>query len=678
MAISKNETLLERRKNMITDKDIKKAINKKMGGDKKLAFFATDKTDKIVCLDLENTLSNGEIEHFSDTNKYIKIPLNEYFSSLKDDLKTLKRIKKVYKFKNLRAKKFLIPNNPQPGNVELYIKDHKSIDAKGNYPTRAIICTRRTIFHNFLSWSEKVLHKFLKFVPWSNNDVYKTILEINNWKPELASGKFKLIKLDIQNLYPSIPTDLACSRLEDCLNRNGVLEELTRDLDISGKTFINDLYLAIRNNMITFNNNIFQQVKGLPIGSPISGLLSNFYLYPIVLKLEDFVSKMGGKYIRFVDDFLLMVPEFQSSQDIINTLNTFDSEIKFIKEGEGNHINYLQLSISLNDGNVNLDWYRKEQSSDSFLNFSSNVSMACKRANVFSLLKLFSIINDSNETNKYNEDDKKYMRLRFILEKNGYPKWTINKWFNEFSQVCSEVKTNPKDDLNKIIKESCKNRIATPKDGHCLIHSFAQALDFRYEKLMSLLHNKKGQISQNLKNFLTTDYENEWFNYLQTKKWNCGTGDIAPAIIAELLNIKTFIIKFIGDVPFIECYNSNVTKTVVLILEKDHYEVIKHDVKLLETLKNFIKFSENCEEGSTLNLTSMEKANKILKFRKPCLNLEFISDESSNKLIKCKNNLKIGNKFNLLFRSSSKILDLIKRCRGKVINIKEEKKEKPR
>lgn len=48
---------------------------------------------------------------------------------------------------------------------------------------------------------------------------------------------------------------------------------------------------------------------GIPQGSPISGVLANVYMLDIDKQLNDAVKELGGMYIRYSDDFMIILPD---------------------------------------------------------------------------------------------------------------------------------------------------------------------------------------------------------------------------------------------------------------------------------------------------------------------------------------------------------------------------------
>ncbi|WP_253273658.1 antiviral reverse transcriptase Drt2 [Collimonas arenae] len=64
--------------------------------------------------------------------------------------------------------------------------------------------------------------------------------------------------------------------------------------------------------------------KGIPQGSPISALLSNIYMLAFDIVINSYVQKCGGRYFRYCDDMLLIVPAEEKNQ----ALNLAEAEIK--------------------------------------------------------------------------------------------------------------------------------------------------------------------------------------------------------------------------------------------------------------------------------------------------------------------------------------------------------------
>lgn len=67
--------------------------------------------------------------------------------------------------------------------------------------------------------------------------------------------------------------------------------------------------------------------KGIPQGSPISGMLSNLYMMDFDNEVSKLVTEMNGKYYRYCDDMIFIIDE-KSSDEIINLISSKISNIK--------------------------------------------------------------------------------------------------------------------------------------------------------------------------------------------------------------------------------------------------------------------------------------------------------------------------------------------------------------
>ena len=60
--------------------------------------------------------------------------------------------------------------------------------------------------------------------------------------------------------------------------------------------------------------------KGIPQGTSLSPLLSNMYLADLDLAMHDLVTSLGGKYWRYCDDILVVIPD-ENGPDILQSLD---------------------------------------------------------------------------------------------------------------------------------------------------------------------------------------------------------------------------------------------------------------------------------------------------------------------------------------------------------------------
>ncbi|KAH9596979.1 hypothetical protein MS3_00000981 [Schistosoma haematobium] len=166
---------------------------------------------------------------------------------------------------------------------------------------------------------------------------------------------------------------------------------LTNDTNLTKYTMLQiksllelvDLCLTI---YFQFNNKIYEQTKGIPMGSPISGLIAE----AVVQRLESVISPVIKPkiWIRYVDDTFIIVKknDLENTSKLIN--NVFD-DIKFtMKQESSNKLSFLDILITRTDtGKLEIQVYRKPTHTDQILNYNSNNPRAHKINCVHTLFK---------------------------------------------------------------------------------------------------------------------------------------------------------------------------------------------------------------------------------------------------------------------------------------------------
>ncbi|MDR1775931.1 MAG: reverse transcriptase/maturase family protein [Actinomycetes bacterium] len=95
--------------------------------------------------------------------------------------------------------------------------------------------------------------------------------------------------------------------LKSLLEINGV--KTRRELDRKKRVLTPEQYRQLskresRSGAIARNDNDY----GIPQGSPISGVLSNVYMLEFDKLIHDLVTEYSGKYMRYCDDFIVIIP----------------------------------------------------------------------------------------------------------------------------------------------------------------------------------------------------------------------------------------------------------------------------------------------------------------------------------------------------------------------------------
>lgn len=160
----------------------------------------------------------------------------------------------------------------------------------------------------------------------------------------------------------------------------------------------------MENCTFTFNDTIYEQIFGSPMGSPMSPVLADLVMESLE---EDPFKNLSFRipfYSRFVDDCITACPA-EKVEELKNTFNNYDrnKDIQFTIEVEcNNRLPFLDLLLIRDEcGYIKTNWYHKDTWSGRYLNYHSKLPFSYKR-NTISILtnKIITLADpDFHESN---------------------------------------------------------------------------------------------------------------------------------------------------------------------------------------------------------------------------------------------------------------------------------------
>jgi len=136
--------------------------------------------------------------------------------------------------------------------------------------------------------------------------------------------------------------------------------------------------LVLDSTFFTFDNKIYRQKFGTPMGSPLSPIIADLVMEYIEEKSLEGLETEVAFYHRYVDDIIMAVPH-HSIHKIVKVFNAQHPRLKFTLEIGGNRINFLDITITKNGNNLEYDWFHKPTFSGRFLSFMSSHPSSQKR-----------------------------------------------------------------------------------------------------------------------------------------------------------------------------------------------------------------------------------------------------------------------------------------------------------
>ena len=109
-----------------------------------------------------------------------------------------------------------------------------------------------------------------------------------------------LVSYDVSSLFTNVPLEETIQLLADKAFINNWFNE-TYHLNLNKLDLVDLLRAATKDQLFTFNGQLYEQTDGVATGSPIGPLLANAFMCSIEETLER-EGKMPTYYKRFVDD----------------------------------------------------------------------------------------------------------------------------------------------------------------------------------------------------------------------------------------------------------------------------------------------------------------------------------------------------------------------------------------
>ena len=320
----------------------------------KLTITSSDKGGGVVIMDT-TTYHSKIYDLLNDANTYTVTTLQHIN---KENTKFIKSYKKLI---SSQAKSWssLIEYHPKIPTLYGLPKTHKP-----NIPMRPIISGIGSTPHKIAKSIAKLLTPLLGTISPSHlknsGDLIQKLHNLNVENKLLAS-------LDVKSLYTNIPVKKCLSLLKKHLTTTKT------KLSLPTNILINICTLCTNLCFFSFNNTYYQQKFGLPMGSPLSGVLACIYLEFLEAGPFKRIIPSDATYYRYIDDALLIYPNHINISTLTNKLNSIERTIKFTHELEHNHtLPYLDILLHRSHNQLLLSVYRKDTNKNDLIHYYSH------------------------------------------------------------------------------------------------------------------------------------------------------------------------------------------------------------------------------------------------------------------------------------------------------------------
>ncbi|KAI5725528.1 hypothetical protein M8J77_016654 [Diaphorina citri] len=398
------------------DVRIMKSIRLKLANNN-LIMTKADKSSTIVVLEQQEY--NNKVLEFINKDPLIRPlannPTNRCQSNIGCFLKSMKELTP-----NPKLLKVINPIAPRLyGNLKIHKVQRTNAKEAPIRPVVSAVTSPTYLLEKFLVKTiKRALPNFKS--QYSVKNSKELIDKIKNMQvPERGN----LISLDVKNLFPNVKIAKVIDIISDTLNNEANLSAAEI------REIIEGLKTVHANNYFQFNNTCYQQEDGCPMGSPLSPLLSEFYMYEFEKEIFKLPSNLVDniKYLhRYVDDILILWLGTRRQLDtLLGKINQIWDGFSLELEYGGKTIDFLDLTVTIQENKHKFKIYRKESFADVIIPSNSYHSYHHKMAvfrNYYNRL-----LNTPLDLDEYREECR---TIRAIGFNNGFTSQEMRKIFN--------------------------------------------------------------------------------------------------------------------------------------------------------------------------------------------------------------------------------------------------------
>ena len=310
----------------------------------------------------------------------------------------------------------LYPSSSHPG---LYFGSAKIHKLKGSHdinllPLKPIISNIGTATYEI----SKYLAGLLAPLATSEYSIKNTKDFISRIKDKRIEEGYKMVSFDVTSLFTNVPLDFVVELIvkkvyDDKLVNTKLNKNQLRQL----------LFLCTKEMHFSFEGDLYKQINGVAMGSPLGPVLANVFMVELERQLVPSMSDILPLWFRYVDDTFTFIKEDQIDH-VLNVLNNFHQDIKFTHEVEEGTISFLDVQACRNtDGTLKTEVFRKSSDTNIYLHWDSFCPKSWKIGTLKGLVRRAHIIC-SDKTSL----DKEIKHLKFVFTKvNGFPSKQVSK-----------------------------------------------------------------------------------------------------------------------------------------------------------------------------------------------------------------------------------------------------------
>ena len=242
-----------------------------------------------------------------------------------------------------------------------------------------------------------------------------------------------LCTMDVSALYTNIPTQEGISACRSFLQDKFTSQQLDAFCDL--------MNIVLTHNNFTFNGKHFKQVFGTSMGTKMAPSMACLFMGRLEETMLSGVTKKPLMWIRYIDDVFFLWPHGPDElQHFVDFCNSVHPTIKFTSETSITEIPFLDVMVSIKEGQLITDLYSKPTDSHQFLHWTSCHPKHTKTSLPYSLAFRLNRICSAPETLQ-----KRISELEAFLTARGYPISVIKRQISRALEIPRREALEPRE-----------------------------------------------------------------------------------------------------------------------------------------------------------------------------------------------------------------------------------------
>ena len=385
-------------------------VIKNLTSNKDIVILKQDKGRGVVIMNRRDYVEKANV--FLEGRQFKKLnsdPTRTFQKTVQDTLRTMKRCfdRKTYTS--------IYPSSSHPGRFFGTAKVHKVSDGVNDVkmlPIRPVISSIGTATYR----TSQYLAELLKPLTSSKYTVESTKDFIDKIKQKKIDDEYSMVSFDVESLFTNVPLTYTIDIILDQIyNQNKIKTKLRKE---ELKTL---LLLCTKGAHFTFEDQIYKQLDGVSMGSPLGPVLANVFMVHLEETLVPQQDNIMPLWLRYVDDTFTFIRKTEI-QEVKGVLNNFHPNIKFTHEEEAeNAIAFLDVKITRKNDGLVTDVYRKKTDTNIYINWKSFAPRTWKIGTLKGLVTRAHTICSEKAALQREID---FLKNTFV-KINGYPVKTV-------------------------------------------------------------------------------------------------------------------------------------------------------------------------------------------------------------------------------------------------------------